>query len=161
MVIPCYTGWYSGRYGQTLARFVPCLNGIHHRDISSYLYEHGHQLTDTDRRMLQDGITLHLSHPAWVWKDAETTVYLSDMPVVFYSGYGTNKFVVYQDVGNNPTHAVEEKGWWLWLRDGLISVWGSIADAARAVAGYVTSVPRIVAGYVSGASNRPAIAASA
>ncbi|XP_078671251.1 uncharacterized protein LOC144911243 [Branchiostoma floridae x Branchiostoma belcheri] len=139
-----YDGDYIGMFGDRSirARFVPCHPRIHHRDISSYLYHHP-MLTDLDRRLLQEARDLNIDESAWVWEDAELVVYLSNMPLVLFSGYRTNKFVIFLSSMGEPTHKVDEKGWRLWIRDGLIGFWSLVTSAPRRLAQYVSNVTRL------------------
>ncbi|XP_019633510.1 PREDICTED: stress response protein nst1-like [Branchiostoma belcheri] len=110
---------------------VNCYSSISHKDIADFLRNHRERLTDTDRKLLQEAMTLVVPESNWVLNHAEITVYGEQMTVVFYSGERTNKYVVRLDSELNPIHEVEERGWGLSARDAALSGWDWTKDAVR------------------------------
>ncbi|CAH1264580.1 Hypp3489 [Branchiostoma lanceolatum] len=116
---------------------VHCSPHIHHTNVSGVLYGYHGTLADVDRRLLQETMTLVTSESRWVWESAQITVNGKNVKVVFYSGARTNKYVVHLTGDDSPIQRVEEKGWRLWFRDGVVTIWSTVKEVAAKVAGAI------------------------
>ncbi|XP_035677332.1 uncharacterized protein LOC118416347 [Branchiostoma floridae] len=123
-------------------RTLDCSPWIDHNDIAGVLRNYYDLLADpkTRRLLLQQTQTLlTLETRRWVWKDAQITVHGPRMEVVFFSGDRTNKYVVHLDGDDRPINSVVEKGWRLWLTDGVWAVvtapWRLLKGLAGAIRG--------------------------
>ncbi|KAI8504195.1 hypothetical protein Bbelb_182630 [Branchiostoma belcheri] len=110
---------------------VDCSPCLHHSDIARFRYDNNDRLVDTDRRLLQEALTLVTSENMWVWRNAKLTVYGVLVRAVFYSGDMTNKFVVQLNSEDRPTHVVEKRGWRLWFKDKFKTAWGWLKNVGR------------------------------
>ncbi|XP_078678293.1 uncharacterized protein LOC144914368 [Branchiostoma floridae x Branchiostoma belcheri] len=126
------------RRRQILEEEVDCSPYIDHSDIAKFRYDNNDRLVDTDRRLLQEALTLVTSENQWVWRNAKVSVYGVLVRAVFYSGDRTNKFVVQLNSEDRPTHVVEAKGWRLWFKDSFKTAWGWLKDVGSKVAGALT-----------------------
>ncbi|XP_035677330.1 uncharacterized protein LOC118416346 [Branchiostoma floridae] len=135
------------RRGHILVKDVDCSPYIHHTDISGFLHDNYDRLVDTDRRLLQEAMTLVTREDSWVMKNAQLTVYGKLMKVVFFSKARTNKYVVHLTGEDRPTQQVEEKGWKLKVRDGFKTAWGWMKNAAGKALGALSGVARLAIGW--------------
>ncbi|XP_078678291.1 uncharacterized protein LOC144914367 isoform X2 [Branchiostoma floridae x Branchiostoma belcheri] len=121
---------------------VYCSSYIGHSDIAGFLRNNSGRLSEKNRQLLQEALTLVTNESSWVWENAQLTVlgthFTQQMRVVFYSGDRTNQYVVHLTSQDRPAYVVENRGWRLKARDAAKTCWGWIKSAASTVVGAVT-----------------------
>ncbi|XP_078658809.1 uncharacterized protein LOC144904089, partial [Branchiostoma floridae x Branchiostoma belcheri] len=123
-------GWWEEK--------VSCHPRISHEDIAAFIRDYRDRLTETDRRLLQEGFNVVTTEAKWALKNAQLTIYGTDVTVVFFSGKETNKYLVHLSSEDRPTYVKESKGWKLKVKDSFKTAWRWVKRAAHAVAAPVT-----------------------
>eukprot|EP00058_Branchiostoma_floridae_P021270 XP_002606760.1 hypothetical protein BRAFLDRAFT_82402 [Branchiostoma floridae] len=136
-----------------------CDPRIGHEDIAAFLRNQRGRITDTDRRLLQQAMTLVIEKSNWVREHAQITVYGELMTAVFCSGKKTNKYVVRLDSsqgipiaevakrGSTVTSRITAQGGFDWCQDSERTVncypYMQHRDISNFIYEYQDSLPNI------------------